>query len=245
MKVTLLAHTSEPEKVVAAAAKLCYSQKADIDSLMESLTPDAIEKFVSKLESYGHGSPFEHASFTFAIEGVDRAFMAQATRHRVGTSFSIRSQRYCSEANFDTVMPKAIEKNDKARIAYRSLMADVKKVYNDMQNEGIANEDARAVLPNSCETRMIVTMNVRQLWHYFNERCCMRAQAPHRAVANEMLRLCKEAAPVLFRHAGPKCVKGYCPEGAMTCGKAPTMDELQKAYRLVKWDKSLGEKAGA
>ena len=245
MKVTLLAHTPEPEKLVAAAAKLCYSQKVNIESLMDSLTPDNVEKFVGKLESYGHGSPFEHASFTFAIEGVSRAFLAQITRHRVGTSFSVRSQRYCSEENFETIMPPAVKANDEARIAYRSVEADIKNAYHKMREAGIANEDARSILPNSCETRMIVTMNVRQLWHYFNERCCTRAQTEHRQVANEMLRLCKKAAPILFRHAGPKCVQGYCPEGSMSCGKVPTMEELQKAYTLMKFDAAMAKAAEA
>ena len=149
---------------------------------------------------------------------------------------SVRSQRYCSEENFETVMPPAVKANDEARIAYRSVEADIKNAYCKMQEAGIANEDARSVLPNSCETRMIITMNARELLHYFGERCCTRAQLEIRQVANEMLRQCKEVAPILFKNAGPKCVKGYCPEGSMSCGKAPTMEELQKAYTLMKFD---------
>lgn len=230
MKVTLLTHTPEPEKVVAAAAKLCYSQTADVETLMDGLTPEATEKFLNKLVSLGHESPVEHVSFTFAIEGVSRAFLAQITRHRVGVSFSVRSQRYCSESNFETIMPEAVKNNDQARIAFRSAVADTKIAYKKMQELGIKNEDARSILPNACETRMIVTMNARELWHYFGERCCTRAQKEHRQVANEMLRLCKEAAPILFKNAGPKCMKGYCPEGAMSCGRTPTMEALLDAY---------------
>lgn len=234
MKVTLLAHTPEPEKLVAAAAKLCYSQSADVATLMDNLTPEATEKFLNKLMDLGHESPVEHVSFTFAIEGVSRAFLAQISRHRVSVSLSVRSQRYCSESNFKTVMPPAVYANDEARIAYRSVEADIKTAYKKMQDVGIANEDARSVLPNSCETRMIVTMNARALMHFFNERCCTRAQMEIRQVAFEMLRQCKEVAPILFKNAGPKCMKGYCPEGKMTCGKAPTMDELRKAWAVVK-----------
>ncbi len=230
MKVTLLAHTPEPEKVVAAAAKLCYSQSADVDTLMKGLTPEATEKFLNKLMGLGHESPVEHVSFTFAIEGVSRAFLAQISRHRVGVSLSVRSQRYCNESNFETVMPPAIMANDEARIAYRSIEADVRTVYKRMQDVGIVNEDARSVLPNACETRMIVTMNARELFHFFNERCCSRAQLEIRQVAFEMLRQCKEVAPILFKNAGPKCTKGYCPEGTMSCGRAPTMEALLNAY---------------
>lgn len=229
MKVTLLTHTPNPERLVAAAAKLCYSQKADIDSLMESLTPEATEKFLNKLVSLNHQSPLEHVSFTFAIEGVSRAFLAQQSRHRL-QSMSVRSQRYCSEENFETIMPPAVKANDEARIAYRSAEADIKSAYKKMQDAGIKNEDARSILPNSCETRMIITMNARELLHYFAERCCTRAQAEIRQVANEMLKQCKTVAPILFKNAGPKCMKGYCPEGKMSCGRTPTMTELLDAY---------------
>ena len=245
MKVTLLAHTPEPEKLVAAAAKLCYSQSADVATLMDGLTPEATEKFLNKLMDLGHKSPVEHVSFTFAIEGVSRAFLAQISRHRVGVSLSVRSQRYCSESNFETVMPPAVYANDEARIAYRSVEADIKAAYKKMQEVGIANEDARSVLPNSCETRMIVTMNARELFHFFGERCCTRAQLEIRQGAVEMLRLCKEVAPILFKNAGPKCVQGYCPEGSMSCGKAPTMKKLQEAYKLMKFDVATAKAAEA
>ena len=229
MKVTLLAHTPEPEKVVAAAANMCYSQKADVDTLMDSLTPERVEKLINHLVSNGHESPFEHASFTFAVEGVSRSLLAQLTRARIA-SYSVRSQRYCSEANFETVMPPAIMANDEARIAYRSTVADIKNAYKTMQDLGIKNEDARAILPNSCETRLVFTMNTRQLWKWMGERCCSRAQLEIRQLAYEVLRLCKEAAPLLFKNAGPKCTKGYCPEGTMSCGRAPTMEALLNAY---------------
>ena len=233
MKVTLLAHTPEPEKLVAAAAKLCYSQKADVATLMDDLTPENTEKFLNKLMDLNHQSPLEHVSFTFAIEGVSRAFLAQQSRHRL-QSMSVRSQRYCSEENFETIMPPAVKANDEARIAYRSVEADIRNAYKKMQDAGIANEDARSVLPNSCETRMIITMNTRELLHYFGERCCNRAQFEIRQVANEMLHQCKEVAPVLFKHAGAKCEKGYCPEGKMSCGKAPTMETLLSLYNTAR-----------
>lgn len=227
MKVTLLTYTQEPEKTVAAAAKLCYSQKADIADLMSSLDDkEEVNKFLGKLTEMGHESPFEHASFTFAIEGVSRALLAQITRHRIASP-SVRSQRYCGEGEFEAVMPATIENNDEARIAFRGLIADTKNVYQKLVDLGIPKEDARMVLPNACETRMIFTMNTRSLWNFFNLRCCSRAQWEIRAVANEMLRLCREAAPALFEKAGAKCdTLGYCPEGPkMTCGRKPLLEE--------------------
>ena len=230
MKVELLSHTENPEKVIASAAKLCYSNKADIDSLMNDLTEEKVEKFVQKLESFGHESVFEHCDYTFGIEGVSRALLAQITRHRIGASFSVRSQRYCSEDNFGYVIPPSIQKHEKHAVRYKALMADIQNLYNKLVDLGIPKEDARMVLPNACETRMIVTMNVRELWHFFNLRCCSRAQWELRELAWRMLRLCEKVSPVLFKHAGPACVKGYCPEGSMSCGKAPTMKELREKY---------------
>ena len=231
MKVQILSHTEKPEQVIAAAAKLCYSNKADIDSLMNDLTPEKVQSFVEKLESLGHESPFEHVSFTFGVEGVSRALLAQITRHRIGASFSVRSQRYCSEDDFDYVIPASIAAHDIHCVRYKKLMAYIKKFYNRLIELGVPKEDARMVLPNACHTRMVVTMNVRELWHFFNLRCCTRAQAEIRTLAYDMLLLCKQAAPVLFKHAGAACeAKGYCPEGKMSCGKAPTLDKLMDAY---------------
>ena len=230
MKVELLSHTENPEKVIASAAKLCYSNKADIDSLMNDLTEEKVEKFVQKLESLGHESVFEHCDYTFGIEGVSRALLAQITRHRIGASFSVRSQRYCSEDNFGYVIPPSIQKHEKHAVRYKALMTDIQNLYNKLVELDVPKEDARMVLPNACETRMIVTMNVRELWHFFNLRCCSRAQWELRELAWRMLRLCEKASPILFKHAGPACVKGYCPEGSMSCGKAPTMKELRAKY---------------
>lgn len=225
MKVTMLAHTPEPEKVIAAAAKLCYSQKADIETLMSDLTEENVEAFIKKLEGFGHESPFEHVSFTFGIEGVSRALTHQLTRSRIA-SFSQRSQRYCGEENFKYVTPQAIAANPVALMIFEHEMQEIAKAYKALTELGIPNEDARAVLPNACETRIIMTMNVRELWHWLNERMCSRAQLEIRQLATEILRQCKEVSPLLFAHAGAKCVKGYCPEGDMSCGRVKTLKEI-------------------
>ncbi len=250
MNVTLIAHTPEPEKVVAAAAKLCYSS-SDVQTLMDNLTPEKVESFVELLASYGHESPIEHVTFTFGIEGISRACTHQLVRHRIA-SYSQKSQRYVSEKGFEYVTPPAIAADEKALARYEAAMAQMNDAYNEIADlleqshydallsEGkgekealrvarkMAIEDARFVLPNGCETKIIVTMNARSLMNFFHHRCCNRAQWEIRDVAQEMLRLCREAAPALFSHAGPSCVNGKCPEGSMTCGKMKDMREMYK-----------------
>ena len=250
MTVTLLTHTPEPERLVAAAAKLCYSQKS-VGELMDGLTPEKTASFVEMLAEFGHESPIEHVTFTFGIEGVSRALLAQITRHRIA-SYSVQSQRYVRKGAFEYITPPAIAADPEAEALYRQAMADCQSVYDrlaerltDLQaarleKEGaapdearkrgakLANEDARFVLPNACETRMVVTMNARSLMNFFAHRCCNRAQWEIRALAEEMLRLCRGAAPTLFRYAGPSCVRGACPEGNMSCGHAAEMREKYK-----------------
>ena len=230
MNVKLINHTPEPEKLVASAAKLCYSSKADIDSLIQSIDTKEAEKFVEKLMSLGHQSPLEHVTFTFAIEGVSRALLAQLSRHRIGISLSVRSQRYCTEDNFEVVTPTSIANNAEAKHVFDTTMDVIQAAYNVLIDQyNIPKEDARAILPNACCTRMLVTMNARELLHFFSERCCNRAQAEIRTLAYKMLILCKEVAPALFANAGAKCDQiGYCPEGKKSCGRKPTLDKLCK-----------------
>ena len=213
MNVQLLAHTPAPEQLVAASAKLCYSAASIAD--LAAIEADKAAEFIGKLPE-AHQSPFEHISFTFGIEGVSRAMLAQITRHRIA-SFSVQSQRYVSMDEFGYVVPPSITANQDALDAYEHFMDRADLVYTYLRSCGIPAEDARFVLPNACETRMIVTMNARELLHFFSLRCCKRAQWEIRAVADEMLRLCKEVAPEIFAKAGPGCVRGHCPEGKMRC----------------------------
>jgi thymidylate synthase (FAD) len=245
MNVRLIAHTPEPEKVVAAAAKLCYSNTG-IDNLLDGLTPEKSREFVEKLASMGHESPTEHASFTFAIEGVSRALLAQITRHRMA-SYSVQSQRYVRLDAFEYVTPPEIAEDPVAAEAFAQAMEAEGEQYRRIaallkdghirrlmqqgmdeksatrKAEKMAIEDARFVLPNACDTKMIVTMNARSLNNFFRHRCCQRAQWEIRALADEMLRLVCEVAPSLFVRSGPGCVAGPCPEGAMSCGSAAQM----------------------
>ena len=252
-KVILLAHTPNPEHTVAAAAKLCYSSST-ITDLNENLTDEKAASFVEMLSEIGHESPIEHASFTFGIEGVSRSLLAQITRHRMA-SFSVKSQRYVREGAFEYVTPPEIAADDEALAIYKEIMEEDQKRYDRLAEilkekhiktflaegkdektaerlaEKKAIEDARFVLPNSCETQMVMTMNARSLHNFFRIRCCKRAQWEIQDIANQMLALVTEVAPNLFKNAGPSCISGKCSEGKMSCGKP---DEVRDFFRRLK-----------
>lgn len=250
MKVEIIAHTPNPDEVIAQAAKLCYSQ-VGVDEIKETLTKESTEKFLNMLMGFSHASPLEHASFTFAVEGVSRTLSHQLVRHRIA-SYSQQSQRYVRLDDFEYIIPPAIENNEEAKKVFISAMENDKKAYEEITEilitenakELIADgldekkarkkvekesiEDARYVFPNACETKVVFTMNVRTLLHFFELRCCNRAQWEIRELATKMLKECKEISPILFANAGPGCVNGPCPEGAMTCGKAKEIKEKFK-----------------
>ncbi len=253
LKVTLIAHTPQPEHTVASAARLCYSG-AEIHEVMEALTDEKAASFVDMLSEIGHESPIEHASFTFGIEGVSRSLLAQITRHRIA-SFSVQSQRYVKETMFAYVIPPEIEAIPQAKEEYirameedakhyESLTATLKAAHKqkltqngmndkeaDRRAEKQAIEDARFVLPNACETKMMITMNARSLLNFFRHRCCNRAQWEIKALATEMLRCCLQVAPHLFKAAGAPCVSGPCPEGKMSCGDMKAVRELDRKLK--------------
>ena len=232
LKVRLIQYTPEPEKTIAAAAKLCYSA-VGVDDIVEKLTEESTEKFLNMLMSYGHQSPIEHVNFTFAVEGVSRSLTHQLVRHRIA-SYSQQSQRYVKLEQFEYIIPPAIEKDEKAKELFINSMKNAQKSYDELSEmlknkyieEGLAEkvaekkaiEDARYVFPNACESKVVFTMNARTLYNFFNHRCCERAQWEIREMADEMLKLVKKVAPVLFKYAGPSCVNAPCPEGKMTCG---------------------------
>lgn len=210
MKVELLSYTPEPDRVVAISARLCYS-KIGISELAEKLTDDKIKDLLKKLESSGHLSPFEHANFTFGIEGISRVTSHQLVRHRIA-SYSQQSQRYVKMSNGEFVIPPSIKKNSSASELVYNLNDMAMSVYNKLIQLGIPEEDARYILPQGITTKIIVTMNARELLHFFNLRCCLRAQWEIRTMANLMLRKVKEVAPIIFEKAGPFCFSGPCPE---------------------------------
>lgn len=232
LKVILIRHTLSAEETVALGAKLCYS-KATVEQLKDRISQKDQSAFIDKLMGMGHESVLEHASFTFGIEGVSRALLAQITRHRLA-SFSVQSQRYVGyEQGFGYIIPPRIQElGEEAIREFQRQMDTMEGWYRDWQaklgNGEKSNEDARFVLPNACETRMILTMNVRELRHFFALRMCERAQWEIRALATEMHRQCLEAAPALFKDAGPGCLRGKCPEGEKSCGKMIEKREERK-----------------
>ena len=251
LKVKIIAHTPEPDKVVAQAGKLCYSA-VGVDEITQKLTEEEIARYVNMLASIHHESPLEHVSFTFAIEGVSRVLTHQLVRHRLA-SYSQQSQRYVKLEQFEYIIPPAIEKNEKAKALFIETMEKDQEAYNQIVDELIndkirefkkihdrdltkkeysaiekqAIEDARYVFPNACETKIAVTMNARSLLHFFNVRCCNRAQWEIREMATEMLKECKKIAPALFKKAGPDCVYSKCGEGNMSCGHPRKENEFK------------------
>lgn len=250
LKVKLIDYTPEPEKLIAAAAKLCYSS-VGVDEIMDNLTEENTNKFLNMLMSFGHQSPIEHVSFTFAAEGISRTLTHQLVRHRIA-SYSQQSQRYVKLEQFEYVIPPSIAEIDEARELFIKTMEDDQRAYNKLVEtlkdghirnlvsqgmdekkasrsaEKMAIEDARYVFPNACETKIVFTMNARTLINFFNHRCCSRAQWEIRNLANAMLTEVKRVAPIIFKNAGPSCVKGNCPEGNMSCGR---MIEMRERYK--------------
>ncbi len=233
LNVVLLRHTPEPEEVVAMAAKLCYSPSG-VEELKEKIEAKDQAAFVEKLASIGHLSPIEHVSFSFGIEGISRACSHQLVRHRVA-SYSQQSQRYVREEQFDYVVPPSIKEDPPLAKEFEKCMAEAQenytKVLKRLEELGYKGEagqqDARYLLPNAAETKIVVTMNARELLHFFRVRTCNRAQWEIREMAERMLALVKKAAPTIFAKSGPACLYAPCPEGKMTCGK---VEEVRKKF---------------
>ena len=219
MKVRLINYTRNPEKIVAQSASLCYSAM-DIGDLSKTLTEATIKKLVEKIIKLGHYSVLEHVSFTFAIEGISRVTTHQLVRHRLA-SFSQQSQRYVKvkKEGFPYIMPKSIKKNKEIEKKYRETLEELNRIYHEFIENAIPAEDARYILPQAVETKIILSANARELMHIFRLRCCNRAQWEIREMAKKMLEEVKDIAPNIFKTAGPPCISGICPEGELSCGK--------------------------
>jgi thymidylate synthase (FAD) len=239
MQVKLIAHTEQPERVVAAAAKCCYSKKS-VDELFDSLTDEQVTNMVTHLLTAKHSSPIEHASFTFSVEGVSRALTHQLVRHRLA-SYSQQSQRYVEMTNGNYVVPPSIingkapsvllafnQKQPQPKEVYFQCLKALNDAYGYLVNKcNIPKEDARYLLPNATQSNITITMNAAELYHFFELRLCTRAQWEIREMAALMLTEVKKVAPLLFSKAGASCIRnGYCTEGKQSCGKCKTLEEI-------------------
>jgi len=238
LKVELLAKTPDALSLIYAAFRQCYHAGFVADMWPRLLSGEVAREvqadFVRKVLESGHDSPVEHASFTFAIAGISRACSHQIVRHRIA-SYSQQSQRYVDATDMDYILPPAIAKIPEARQRFEAFMAEVGSAYSDLKaileahgRKDKSKEDARFVLPQAAETKIVITMNCRALLHFFELRCCMRAQWEIRAMADAMLALCRAELPAIFGAAGAKCESlGYCPEAErFACGKYPTLKQL-------------------
>lgn len=220
MKVKLLSYTKDPEQIIAVAIRQCYAAVGSSE-LKKKIDKETRERMIKQVMGSGHTSTLEHASFTFGIEGISRACSHQLVRHRIA-SFSQQSQRYVNETknNFEFVVPPKIKAIKKANVEFLKTMKNLRMVYEDLIGVGVAPEDARFVLPNAASTKIVVTMNARALLHFFELRCCRRAQWEIQELANLMLAQVRKVAPIIFEKAGASCVTtGICWEGEkMSCG---------------------------
>lgn len=229
MKITLLNFTPNPEKTIVLAAKLCYSDSS-ISQLEDKVKDVSVEKFLNKILQMGHLSVLEHSNFTFGIEGISRATSHQLVRHRLA-SYSQQSQRYVKFKEPEFVIPPSIKSNDGITKKFSDTVESLYDFYQEMLNAGIPAEDARYIFPNAATTKIIVTMNARELLHFFGLRTCERAQWEIREMAKKMLSLVKKEAPFIFKKAGPGCVStNKCTEGEMTCGRP---DEIREEFRRL------------
>lgn len=236
LRVELLTMTPDPLPLIYAAFRQCYHAGFVADMwprlLSGEISRDKQAEFVQSVLESGHDSPVEHVSFTFAVEGISRACSHQLVRHRIA-SYSQQSQRYVDESEMDYVLPPAIARIPEARERFEGLMQEISQAYRDLKGllsehgrAKSANEDARFVLPQAAETKIVITMNCRSLLHFFSLRCCARAQWEIREMALAMLALCRERLPAIFGAAGARCERlGYCPESErFTCGRYPLRD---------------------
>jgi thymidylate synthase (FAD) len=232
LKVQLLRYTADAELLCGAAA-LTSTRSGSPSETLEKMDLEKARQIIKRVTGYGHASVIEHASFTFSLEDVSRAMTHQLVRHRIA-SYTQQSQRYVT---YDTlkkyVTPPTVADHVEAKKLFNETLENISEAYQKLLKMGIPKEDARYILPNAAKTNIIVTMNARELHHFFNLRCCARSQWEIREVATEMLRQAKKAAPTLFENAGPSCVKlGYCPEGKM---KPPecSVEEMRKRFRSL------------
>lgn len=235
--------------------KICYAP-LDIGELERMLFGDKpskeeVGRFIRGLINSGHLGALEHWYTTFAVQGYSRISSQQNDRHRLMKVFKDsgvvyynepvqaspdvsqlqQSQRYVREENFGYVVPPSFRAHPDFLERFRKLQEEVRQIQREGHSRGIPAEDVRFALTNATETRFVITVNARQLRHMFNLRCCQRAQWEIRQLFTKLLYEYKKIAPNIFYRAGASCEDfGYCPEGKMSCGRAPTIEVLREAY---------------
>ncbi|HPT66217.1 MAG TPA: FAD-dependent thymidylate synthase [Candidatus Woesebacteria bacterium] len=233
LKVKLLSYTVNPEQNIVAAIRQCYAA-IGAKELKEKTNKETRERLIKQVIASGHTSTLEHASFTFAVEGISRVTEIQLIRHRIGCSYSIQSGRYVKRNEASYVIPPAILNSDKNVLKkVKKHFENAQKLYSELIDLGIKAEDARYCQPQALKTKMVVTMDARALLHFLTLRCCRRAQWEIQLLANEMLKLVKKKAPILFENTGPSCVsQGICFEGDMSCGLWKTIKGAELKKRI-------------
>ena len=219
LKVELLGHTSDPEQNVVAAIRQCYAS-VGARELKEKTTDEVKERLIRQVINSGHTSTLEHASFTFAIDGVSRVTEIHLIRHRIA-SFSIQSGRYVKRGDAAYRVPPKIRALAEKKLLEKYLkhLDNSQKLYNELMDNGIPAEDARFCQPQSVQVKIVMTMNARELLHFFSIRSCTRAQWEIREIAKQMLDLVRDVAPIIFENAGPPCLsEKLCDQGNMSCG---------------------------
>ncbi len=217
MQVELLYHTPDPERAIATAARLCYAPVGAAE-LMETMPDDKVHNVLRTVLSSGHLSTLEHASYTFAVDGVSRALTHQLVRHRLA-SYNQQSQRYVKfKDGLEVVKPATVSEDPELERIFDEAIDAAVEGYKKLLDAGVPAEDARYLLPNAAESKIVITMNVRELLHFFSLRGCNRAQWEIRELAHRMIELARPTAPYVFMDAGAPCVRGTCPEGKMCCG---------------------------
>ena len=232
MKVKLLRHTADSELLCGAAASTTIKSGRPSE-ILANMDVETAKRKIRQVTGYGHASVIEHAAFTFSVEDVSRALTHQLVRHRIA-SYTQQSQRYVTYDTIEKyVTPPSIARSAEAKALFDETLEKISQAYQKLLKMTIPKEDARFILPNAAKTNIMVTMNARELRHFFNLRCCARAQWEIREVATEMLKQAKKAAPALFEDSGPSCVElGYCPERKMRPPEC-SVSEVRARFRSL------------
>lgn len=207
--VRLTAHTPDPDRIIYAAAKICYSQ--EFVKSGEVVNESKVKKLLKTLYESGHMSPFEHALFTFEVSNISRVTTHQLVRHRLA-SFCQQSQRYTNSGNANVIVPESVQGLEPANAIFDRAVKACFEAYETLVAMGVPQEDARYILPHGTASKIAVSMNARELDHFFTLRLCKRAQWEIRLLAERMLECAKNVAPVAFSFSGPQCVRGMCTE---------------------------------